>query len=92
MEKKDIIQTLLSALPTEPRSYDVNDDPGFWTDGDMILCPSKVECEIIATFLEDVLREFNGNISVVTGYFDPYEDAGNGETDDYTGFYYISFE
>lgn len=86
----NLLAMLLEQLPRQPRSFDTADDPGFWSDGEMILCPTEVECEIVASFLEDIFLD--STIVVQTGYFDPFEDHNNGEGDDYTGFYYISFE
>lgn len=86
-----LIKLLMELLPEQPRSFDTADDPGFWTNGNEILCPSEMECEILADFLEDVLREVSPMV-VKTGYYDPYEDVRNGECDDNTGFYYIDFE
>ena len=45
---------------------------------------------IYRQFLRDLFRD--SSMTVTTGYFDPFEDHNNGEGDDYTGFYYISFE
>ena len=56
----------------------------------MILCSSEPTCRLIANLLRDILRD--STIVVKTGYFDPFEDGMNGETDDYTDFYYIDFE
>ncbi len=86
----ELLNMLLEHLPREPRSYDTSDDPGFWSDGDMILCPSETDCGIVADFLQDMLRD--STVTVTTGYFDPFEDQRNNECDDYTGFHYISFE
>lgn len=88
---KELIDLLLKMLPRQPRSFDTSDDPGFWTNGDEILCPTETECEILADFLEDVLQEIS-TVTVKTGYYDPYEDARSGEQDDDTGFYYIDFD
>lgn len=90
-KQEEIIEKIIGMLPDKPRSYDTADDPGFWTDGSEILCPSVVDCEVVATFLKDVLSEF-GTMDVHTGYYDPYEDSENEEQDNHTGFYYISFE
>ena len=79
---------ILEMLPSQPRSFDISDNPGFWTNGDEILCPTEMECEIVADFLEDVFSEWDG-YKMKTGYYDPFEDARNGEIDDNTGFYYI---
>lgn len=85
------INLLFKMLPTQPRSFDTSDDPGFWTNGSEILCPTEMECEILADFLEDVFREIS-TITVKTGYYDPVEDVRSDECDDNTGFYYIDFE
>lgn len=85
-----LLKDLLWALPKEPRGAP-DDDPGFWTDGDEILCPTKTESEVLANALEDVLREMP-SITVQTGYYDPEEDVRNGEVDEHTGFYYVKFE
>lgn len=89
--QKEIINAIIEMLPKEPRSYDTSDNPGFWSDGTEILCPTEEECEIVADFLRDALNEY-GDIDVHTGYYDPFEDAKSGEQDDHTGFYYIDFD
>lgn len=86
-----LLKDLLWALPDAPRSYDPNDDPGFWTDGKEILCPSDTECAILAAFLVDVVSEM-APISIHTGYHAPNEAAKSGKADEKTGFYYISLD
>ena len=86
----NLLTMLLEQLSQQPRSFDTADNPGFWSDGEMILCPSEAACEFTANFLRDLFRD--SSMTVTTGYFDPFEDHNNGEGDDYTGFYYISFE
>ncbi len=86
-----LVEQMIQHLPREPRSYEVNDDPGFWTNGTDILCPSEVECEAVADFIEDVLRE-ESTMTVHTGYYDPDEDDRSGERDHCTGFHYIDFD
>ena len=90
-EGSKTLESIMKCLPHQPRSYDTSDDPGYWSDGGMILCSCETESSIIADFLEDMLRE-TSNLDVHTGYFDPDEDARSGEQDDYTGFYYIDFD
>lgn len=82
---------ILDMLPREPRSYDTSGDTGFWTNGDEILCSSELEMEIVYQFLDDVFRNY-GNYTIITGWYDPFEDYNNGETDDCTGFCYIRLE
>lgn len=86
-----VLDMIMDMLPSTPRSYDVSDDPGFWSDGTEILCPSEAEADMVAEFLRDVLSEYSA-IDVHTGYYDPDEDAKSGEQDDHTGFYYIDFD
>lgn len=86
----ELLDMILGHLPKAPRSFDTANDPGFWSDGEMLLCPTYAECEFVANFLQDLFRE--STITVHTGYFDPFEDHNNRECDDYTGFYYISFD
>lgn len=88
---ENLVEQMIRHLPREPRSYDANDDPGFWTNGTDILCPSEVECEAVADFIEDILRE-ESTLTVHTGYYDPNEDDRSGERDRCTGFHYIDFD
>lgn len=60
---------------------------GYWTDGTEILCKTEAQAEHLANFLEDIGFDY-----VNTGYYDPVEDAKSGETDKYTGFYYVSVD
>ena len=86
-KKRDIINGLLLLLPKSPPSYDVSADPGYWTNGEEILCSCEAEADIIADFLEDCGVDY-----VNTGYYDPDEDRRNNEQDDCTGFWYVSWE
>lgn len=88
---KNMWSSIIDMLPNEPRSYDVMDDPGFWTNGDSILCPSETEMNFVYEFLNDLFSRF-GECTIVTGYYDPFEDAKSGESDECTGFYYVSIE
>lgn len=92
--KNELLNRIMEMLPTEPRSYDTSDNPGFWTDGSEILCPSDMEAEVVADFLRDLLHgpDIDERIDIHTGYYDPYEDAKSGEQDDHTGFWYIDFD
>ena len=56
---------LLEMLPSAPRGKS-DDDPGFWTDGDLIFCPSESEANTVADFLEDVMSEYTDAV-VTTG-------------------------
>lgn len=66
-------------------------DNGFriWTvnkHDDEILC----ENEQIAETLADLFDEIFGEQVARTGYYDPEEDKKNNETDERTGYYYVT--
>lgn len=90
-EGSKTLDAIMKCLPNQPRSYDTSDNPGYWSREGMILCSCETESEIIADFLEDMLRE-TSDLDVHTGCFDPEEDRQSGECDDFTGFYYIDFD
>lgn len=85
-----LLDRLLEGLPKVPGYRLASGKPGFWSDGDMILCPTEASCENVTDFLQSILRD--NSIVVQTGYYDPLEDHRNQECNDHTGFYYISFE
>lgn len=59
------IKLLMELLPNQPRSFDTADDPGFWTNGNEILCPTEMECEILAEFF----KAENGEQDDNTGFY-----------------------
>lgn len=87
----DLWNKIISMLPTQPRSFDMADNPGFWTNGEEILCPSEAEMDMLIEFLNDIFSEF-GSYTLITGWYDTKEDRKSGEQDDYTGFNYIRLE
>ena len=56
-------------------------------DGDEILCENEQLTEDIADFLDAL---YGGVQTVNTGFYDPVEDERNGETDQRTGWYYVT--
>lgn len=82
----DALNTLLEELPKQPLSFDTSDNPGYWTNGDAILCSCEAEASILADFISTfgVVGQF--------GFYDPDEDARTGEQDDCTGFWYVTWE
>lgn len=60
---------------------------GIWFDGEGINCKTEEQARLIADLIEDTTP-----MLAYTGYFDPDEDARNGETDDHTGYHYVVFE
>lgn len=91
MKAKQCLELILDLLPRQPRSLNVEDDPGFWSNGNEILCSSETESEIVAEFLRDLFSEFIA-IDVHTGYYEPDENQKNREQDATTGFYYVNFD
>lgn len=87
MGVKQLLDALVDMLP---KGCDASKGHGYWANGGEILCPSEDACEASANFLQDLLQE--SGITVLTGRYDPEEDARNGEYDGCTGFSYISFE
>lgn len=85
---RELWNSILNMLPEEPRNFDTREDPGFWTNGYEILCSSELEMEIVYQFLDDIFKDY-GNYTLVTGWYDPFEDAEEGIIDDCTGFNYI---
>lgn len=55
----------------------------YWTDGSEFLFENEGDAEYFADFLEIL------GFDTYTGYYDPEEDARNGETNDHTGWYYV---
>ena len=91
--QKDVrlfLDALLDMLPKEPGGCDARGNHSYWSNNDEILCPSEAACETLAYFLQDVLKE--SGITVLTGWYDPSEDAKNSKCDDCSGFNYIRFE
>lgn len=66
-------------------NIEANDLHGrFKTTDCEILCKTQMESDIIYDFLQSL------GIDVVSGYYDPEIDRRNGETDELTGYYYVS--
>lgn len=81
---------LLRALPKKPRE-DPGNDPGFWTDGCEVLCPSEGGAEVLARIMTDMLGE-NSAITVTTGWYDPFKTGTDECPADHAGFNYVRFE
>lgn len=64
-------------------------DGDVWSDGEIILCKTKDGADAICDLLWQLYRSNDEEIAFTTGYFDPEEDARQGEEDRYTGWYYI---
>ena len=81
----DVYETILSALPVTPPEPG---DTGIWRcgeHGEEILCPDEQTANVMAGLLEAA-----GYDTPCTGYYDPDEDQRSGETDDVTGYWYVT--
>ena len=68
-------------------------DGNIWTDGDReILVRTESAAEAVADLIELLYRAQGDDISINTGYYDPEEDRKNGETDRYTGWWYVNID
>lgn len=86
----DIIREMIDMLP---EIYDAEVTDGFKMSHfltnpghDEILGTNESEIEALANFFDQLF----GMRVVNTGYYDPMEDAENGELDAYSGLYYVS--
>lgn len=63
-----------------------------WSTGDEILCKTKSAADAIADMFEKLYKSQGGTVVVNTGYYDPEEDIRNGETDRFTGWWYVNID
>lgn len=63
-----------------------------WGVGDEILCRTESAADAIADLLESLYRADGEEALVRTGYYDPVEDERNGETDRFTGWWYVNVD
>ena len=78
---KQYLEHLGYLLPSSP-------DDGYkvWFDGEEILCDTEQLAEHLADLIDILYRGQTAN----TGYYDPEEDERNGETNNHTGWYYVT--
>lgn len=60
-----------------------------WSCGDEILCKTENAADTLADLLECLYRAQGEEMIVITGYYDPVEDARHNETDRHTGWWYV---
>lgn len=82
---ENVFAEFAEALPKDPPEPIAVD---LWTDGVEILCRTEALAEQIANAVDRIAGEQCAH----TGYYDPFEDARNGETDDHTGWYYVDYD
>ena len=85
MERVDWFQEIANRL----RDYS---DGEIWSCGDEILCKTESAADALADMLECLYISQGEEILVNTGYYDPEEDARNGELDRYTGWWYVNID
>jgi len=79
----EAFRRLCEQLPGNPRNP--ND---LWSDGSQLLSPNEELINQIADLFEGTYC----GLCMVTGYYDPEEDARNGDTDEFTGSYYLDID
>ena len=88
----NLFSAFASALPLNPPEVNIGDKhmiiPDVWTDGTEILCRT----EDIADAIANVLDVITGCPMSHVGFYDPFDDAQSGETDDHTGWWYVDFD
>ena len=67
-------------------------DGQIWSDGIEILCKTESAANTVADMIELLYQAQNECVHINTGYYDPVEDEKSGETDRYTGWYYINID
>lgn len=80
--KESVWDFITSRLPTSPEDA----ANGIWYEGDDIMCKTEAQADTVA----DLLEALDDEVLVTTGFFDPEEDARNGETDRLTGWHYVT--
>lgn len=60
-----------------------------WSNGDEIFCRTESAANTLADMFESLYAAQDEECCVNTGYYDPVEDARNGEIDRYTGWWYV---
>lgn len=67
-------------------------DGDVWTGGDEILCKTESAADAIADLIEQLYKTQGEEVLINTGYYDPEEDERSGETDRYTGWWYVNID
>lgn len=87
MEDYPIFEELCDILRNKPaltRQTEDGSPTHIWSDGEMILCESKLVIDLIADLLN------SAGYVAVTGYYDPEEEQNvSCPSDEYTGNYYV---
>lgn len=65
-------------------------DGEMWSDGDEILCRTEDVANALADMFEQMYQSSGNDVVINTGYYNPEEDKRSGETDRYTGWWYVN--
>lgn len=64
-------------------------DGDVWSTKDEILCKTESAADALADLLRQLYRSQGEDVMISTGFYDPEEDARNGEQDRFTGWWYV---
>lgn len=88
----NVFTCFANTLPVNPKPVEIDGQdviiPDVWTDGVEILCRTEALADMIANALDAIA----GSPESHTGYYDPYEDAKEGQTYNTTGWWYVDFD
>lgn len=85
----NVIQSIIDRVPNIYKDDLEWLDVEIATNEDELLFHYETDCERFADALDEHVF---GSRECHTGYYDPYEDARSGETDENTGWYYINWD
>ncbi len=85
MEKINWFQEIANRL----RDYSEGE---IWSAGDEIYCKTESAADALADMFECLYKAQDEEVLINTGFYDPEEDARNGELDRYTGWWYINID
>lgn len=78
-----------NAMTNAARDYS---DGEVWSDGDELLCKTESAADAISDLLWQLYQSQGEDVLPHTGYYDPKEDVRSGETDRYTGWWYVDLD
>ena len=88
MNDLDICRFIFNRLPL----WEYRDDgfPYLYDElGTQVLTDSEARAEALADLLKCIVEDSS---MVLTGYYDPEEDRRSGETDEFTGYWFVNVE
>ena len=76
-------------ISTALEKYKGAEDKKIWSDGNEILCPTQDYANAIADLIEALYKSAGKEVDAITGHYDPAEEE---ESDDHTGWWYVTLE